>query len=865
MEKVLKPYTIIPQELYIQRDADRQLKRIIDDMGRPGYVLVSRQMGKTNLLLNAKRKFETPADVFVYIDLSNPFETAKSCFENIIDIALDTNYDKFKSASELIRQRRKEFIDTPAHKQHLNELRILLKAITGKLVIILDEIDALTKTDYSDQIFAQIRSIYFSRVNYKELSNLTYILSGVIEPNEIIKDPKISPFNIGQKIFLNDFDREEFKQFIQASKIVLPPIAEERIYFWTNGNPRMTWDVCSEVENINHSGINLKTIDEIISRMYLTAYDKPPIDHIRELVAKDREIRDAIIELVYNKGREISDKVKNKLYLAGIANYQENTIEIKNEVIRQALNLDWIRSLEEADKGLIRIATELFEKEKFQDSLLAFEKFLLENTFSEEESSLYYYYMGIAAYRSSLFEKASMYLDRAYFDSEEEGKLFYKLLHIKALVYYYRGLMDESLDCLKQIIEAKRNDETYLRALLNYGSFSLNSSKASHKTESVKIFEGIIREDGINKDKIKDEFLDELKSISHYNLAQVNLSNHDVDAAIKNYQHAIDYSKGKKPAIVIALLKIIKTDEEKHVILNQLIDLIIAGKIKPIENDPERPIDFTFDELREVAIAGYLNSNENLFKKVVPALSLLAEQSIAKHLQDLAVYSMSKNSDWESANKLLLGIYKNFNDPDYRVDDETKYKTLKYLAYLNPPKENISFSLQYVSTFAKIHHDIIDYVDMEIFANTVFALSEKKKYQEALNYLALIDSVRMSVPESIQINYLVLYHLELNIYAITNNRPKALQKAAQILELANNEKIKVQTSNLLGDTGLEIIKQNAESIINPRAKKQSPIIKARTYGRNEIVKVRYTDGTIIETKFKRVEDDINKKECYILN
>ncbi len=67
MEKILKPYTIIPEELYVQRDADKQVRNIIADMGRPGYVLVSRQMGKTNLLLNAKSKLETSNDAFIYI------------------------------------------------------------------------------------------------------------------------------------------------------------------------------------------------------------------------------------------------------------------------------------------------------------------------------------------------------------------------------------------------------------------------------------------------------------------------------------------------------------------------------------------------------------------------------------------------------------------------------------------------------------------------------------------------------------------------------------------------------------------------------------------------------------------------------
>jgi hypothetical protein len=58
--KYLKPSTIIPSDLYVDRAADRQLRQIISDMGRPGYVLVARQMGKTNLLLHAQQTLDEP-------------------------------------------------------------------------------------------------------------------------------------------------------------------------------------------------------------------------------------------------------------------------------------------------------------------------------------------------------------------------------------------------------------------------------------------------------------------------------------------------------------------------------------------------------------------------------------------------------------------------------------------------------------------------------------------------------------------------------------------------------------------------------------------------------------------------------------
>lgn len=209
MTKKLISETIIPRELYIERDADRQIEQIVNDMGRPGYILVSRQMGKTNLLIHTKRKLETENDIFAYIDLSNRFDTARECFRNIIDTIIESNYEKLEDIEEEIENRRNNR-KIPSHKEHGFEIRKILNKISGKLIINLDEIDSLTSSDYSDKIFAHIRSVYFERVNFPELKRLTYVISGVAEPSEIIKDKSISPFNIGQKIFLTDLALASF-------------------------------------------------------------------------------------------------------------------------------------------------------------------------------------------------------------------------------------------------------------------------------------------------------------------------------------------------------------------------------------------------------------------------------------------------------------------------------------------------------------------------------------------------------------------------------------------------------------------------------------------------------------------------------
>ena len=869
MEKILKPHTIIPEELYVQRDADKQVRNIIADMGRPGYVLVSRQMGKTNLLLNAKRKLETPNDVFVYIDLSNTFPTAKGCFENIIDNAIEAYPNKFDEVSKVIFERRTELKDTPPHKQHTNELRFLLQSLKGgKMVIILDEIDALTKTDYSDQIFSQIRSTYFgARVNYKEFYNLTYLLSGVVEPNEIIKDPKVSPFNIGQKIYLNDFSRSEFDEFIKTSNLCINRESSDRIFYWTNGNPRISWDVCSEVENkIKSKECNAHLIDKIVQDLYLTSFDKAPIDNIREIVSNDREIRNSIIEIEYKKGKLVADKLKSKLYLAGIINYDEDDIHIKNEVIRKSLSYDWIRSLEEADKGLINIAFEEYKAHKFLESLNTFEKYLKENEIADgPDKANTYYVIGHCAYIIQNFDKALEYFSKADFDAEDEAIWHNKTLSYKGLALYQLSRFEESLNCLKTIIDNSKKDTVYATALLNYGSIALKSDTITHRDEAIKIFQEIISETAFKRDKLKESFLNELKSIAHYNLGQIQKFDGDINSAISNYKSAISLGKEiNKPRFILALLEVNTDKEENKELLNGLINSVSSSSILPQDEDPEKPMDFSYDEFRQICLLAFYENKDELYHKIEPHLSKLGEQSKWRHLYELSFFSINQDNSWDKANKLLTYIYESLKEAPDVSETETLYDTLKLLAYSNHQYDSRVYDIEYISLFKEKKHASIDFLDTDIFINLIFSLLSKDKYLEALDYADYIASLRSLNSEDNLISYVVIYQLQLNIFLHKGDR-NAITKAKQIIELANDEKVIKQKSRWLGETGLDLVKKNAESIINPIQKVNKPFLKEKTYGRNETVTVRFKDGVILETKYKKIENDLNNGECIILN
>lgn len=266
-----------------------------------------------------------------------------------------------KAEDEIIELRQKPTYK--AIRMFNRELRILLQYV-DKIVFILDEIDALTRTEYSDKIFSLIRGHYYANANFPELKRATYILSGVIEPKDIIKDPDISPFNIGEKIYMGDFTRVEFQKLINSSDYLNKCSADiiDRLYYWTKGQPRMSWDLCNTAEKTHVT--SLAEVDNLVQEMYLTTYDLAPVDSIRDKVKADSELRDALIQLSIDKGNSLSDDVKSKLYLAGIIGYEQTVPGFKNPILARSLSYDWLLSLHSQELNYLSVADKSIHLER---------------------------------------------------------------------------------------------------------------------------------------------------------------------------------------------------------------------------------------------------------------------------------------------------------------------------------------------------------------------------------------------------------------------------------------------------------------------------------------------------------------------
>lgn len=437
----------IPYQLYVEREADDQLKRIIEGMSRPGYVLVARQMGKTNLLLHTKEKYQKEKEIYVYIDFSTMSQfSEQECLNYFIDTAIDINWELFQEAEQQIDEIRRK-PNYKASRMFQRELRVLLK-YADKIVFILDEIDALTRRDYSDNIFSMIRGHYFAPANFPELKRATFILSGVIEPKDIIKDPKISPFNIGEKIYLLDFSYQEFKRLVNNFEQLknLPEELIAHLFSWTKGQPRMSWDLCHAA---NQFGIkSVEDIDELVGNLYLKSFDMAPIDSIREMVVNDGNLRDAVIQLAINKGNTLSPQVKSKLYLAGIINWEEGANNFKNPIMAKSLTYEWLMQLQKKELNFLAEAEKnIYLENDFRTAITLLNTFI-ESSPAQEERDKANYLLSLAFYKQQNFDESLKWQA----EIPETSTLYYDGMLVKAYNLSGKELYNESNTILSGVL-----------------------------------------------------------------------------------------------------------------------------------------------------------------------------------------------------------------------------------------------------------------------------------------------------------------------------------------------------------------------------------------------------------------------------
>lgn len=841
MSKILKKYKTIPEHLYVERDADNQLKEIIEEMQSPGYVLVARQMGKTNLLFHARRTLQNKSRCFVYIDLSKTFEYERELYRDIIKKIISQNQDIFSEVKNEIQDIQMQ--ELLANDEHIECLELLLNHFNGDIIIILDEIDALRTAIYSDTIFAFIRSIYFERTVSPFLERLTYILSGVIEPKDLIKDRNKSPFNIGEEIYLNDFSFSEHNLFIQKSKLDISKDNSDEIFLWTNGNPRLTFDICSDIESNMIDGLSIDKvfIKELIRKKYLVRFNIPPVDHIRELIKSNKPVRDAIANI--QKGiSNISDEMKQKLYLYGIINsrFDEKTM-IKNQIIVKSLSLEWLKSFSDKSQITITYGLAQFTNKEYRKAVETFTEILDDTTITKEDEETSYYFLGKSYFFLRDFENSQKYLLYTFKDEvyKREAISFLGMCKLKSN-------FEEAVELLESVIAIETNDFAYHNALLN---LAINLSEKENKRKYSLLQQ--LYDSTYKAEDIKENDLNKLRTVSLYYQFEIHNKLNETEKSIEKLQKAKRYANDSDSLYIIFLEYLLGRGEEelKQEIISKIID-------KNIQFDIDQTYPISFNKNHLLHYLDIIFDTIDLFNKLIDySIEFLFYKQ--KNKYEL-IYEVSRISTFNQE-KYLDYLLNNKSE----IDNTLHINTLRDISFIysNNQKKFFKYFNQYLILF-KEESVSLKSQDILLFARAVHQYADSFRVLEGLEMCKVLDAKTDKIEDKkLKFELLIINFWYASFYSQLRDKDNALKYATLTLERIANP-LKDETS-ILDEKAMNSIKKQLNQIKDSFVERK-PIRSAKKYRRNDKVKVKYLNEIIKEGKYKKFVADIKEKRCKII-
>lgn len=872
-EKKLYSSAIIPDDLYVQRDADRKLKEVLLRMSKPAYISVARQMGKTNLLIQTKRSLQNDTNKYVYIDLTNKFESSQDCFRYIVNQILNSNEDvpEFQAAAESIQALRKTSNNNPT-EDYQNEIREILKKYKGNLIVFLDEVDDLIKYNFSDDIFGQIRKTYFINETYPVLKRVTYVLSGVIDPEKLIKTKENSPFNIAIPIYLEDFKLPEFYELIHKGDLVLDHEIKEYLFDWLNGNPRMSFEILSLVEDeyLNGKKITKELIDKIISEFYLTNFKNPPIDHIRDLIKHNTEVRKGLIKLKKGQIDEISDEIINKFYLFGItaSKVSKQSLKIKNRVIELSLSDEWLEQIELEKKGYYDLGKEKIDEYLYEEGI----RYLKEYIQSEPQGTYAQwakFNIGKAYYELGKYEDSNLFLLEKPIKKETSQELYYYQIFYIGVNYIKTDNYEKSSTHFEEVILNSSNPNLILPSKLNNCEIIFLGQKTLN-TETEKLYFEVLEYLNENIDHIdnKEYFL----TIIYYRLGLLfHLDKENKAKAIEYFENALKYSEVKDRTVIYLYLDSCYGDnvEKRKEIYKTLTEFLIGNNVL---FSTSTNIIISYNKYHLYLILSNLlhfKLNEEFESLFRHSLIHTFNNSVTEHELIFKVASFSVNNNNLEVGIALYEKVLTFDD----LDQKSRMESLLILGLVSFNEKQIPKAIEYLLQYINIFKENSNFnselkiIDFNAFTNVIDHYRDNKKYLESFEIASIIEkqfNANLS-PENKASSVVILFYI-LDYYSYVGDISNVSKYGNNILSLIAEVKPLLNKLSYVDKKGLaDIEKQTNSLLLNLRQVKQiEPIRIDREPGRNEFVKVKYKDGRIIVAKYKKISVDLKKGDCHII-
>ena len=339
---------------YVARQADRELISALQQGFC--YVLDSRQMGKSSLLVRTLYRLEAQGHLCVSIDLTflgSEFTTPLQWYKGLV-AQLWTGFGLTDEINLKSWWQEQEF----SYLQRLGKfIELVLDSFPNqKIFVFIDEIDCIQNLDFPvDDFFALIRFCYNQRAINPAYKRISFALFGVVAPVDLIENKQLTPFNIGSAIALDGFKLSEIKPLIAGlrQKFVYPHEIAREILAWTGGQPFLSQKLCrlAVVKVEDKSLVKGDFIKHIVVKHIINnwqAQDEP--EHLRTI--RDRLLHNprnaarllGIYQQILQAGSVKSDNSREQveLLLSGLVVKKDNYLQVKNLIYQSVFNLQWI-------------------------------------------------------------------------------------------------------------------------------------------------------------------------------------------------------------------------------------------------------------------------------------------------------------------------------------------------------------------------------------------------------------------------------------------------------------------------------------------------------------------------------------------
>ncbi len=352
---------------YVERRADEDLFEALN-RGEFCYVLTTRQMGKSSLMVRTAARLRDDGVAVASLDLTAVGQNldAEQWYDGLLSLlARGLNLDDELEGFWLTHPR-----VGPLQRWMAALREVVLAKLPGKIVLFVDEIDAVRSLPFpADEFFAAIRECYNRRPQDSEYERLTICLLGVASPSDLIRDTRMKPFNIGRRIELTDFTEQEASVLAIGLEMGEPgapgrPAKHaramlKRILHWSGGHPYLTQRLCQAVSDcglrIAFCGLkdrrtdsfpnpqsvhplcgyprNPQLVDRLCAELFLTANARETDDNlifVRERLLRSELDTAALLELYeqVRRGQPVANDETNPLMsvlrLSGIVRVVEH-------------------------------------------------------------------------------------------------------------------------------------------------------------------------------------------------------------------------------------------------------------------------------------------------------------------------------------------------------------------------------------------------------------------------------------------------------------------------------------------------------------------------------------------------------------